>query len=441
MASDNSLRLAVLIDADNASPTLAEPLLAEVAKYGTAHVKRAYGDWTSTNLTGWKAHLPTLSIQPVQQFAYASGRNATDSALIIDAMDLLYTGRFDGFCQVSSDSDFTRLAGRLRESGLTVFGIGERKTPRAFVAACDKFVYAENLSSTQQSAADTALDRATQIPGPDLIGLVTAAVEASSDENGWAHLGAVGNYLSKSRPHFDTRTYGHPKLKPLVQSLGAFHIDQGRPGEGKPVAAFVRCRDRARSDTTPPEKTLSRDSAPPHQVTVIDAAGERVRLQIPLEHPYRDTLLRGIYTAWRDGEIDTIGALEAVIERNAPEMEKPTRTIAIKQPDLRRQPRVSCAGPSRVPTQQPMHPILRRTTRGPMGQPQPHRLARLPHLPSPSRLGPCRPPTRCLVRRPRNRAHPPCQSMDSGPPAHDPDHRPARSTRRRYGPTGACTRH
>ncbi|WP_280463165.1 NYN domain-containing protein [Nocardia carnea] len=329
MASDNSLRLAVLIDADNASPTLAEPLLAEVAKYGTAHVKRAYGDWTSTNLTGWKAHLLTLSIQPVQQFAYTSGHNATDSALIIDAMDLLYTGRFDGFCLVSSDSDFTRLAGRLRESGLTVFGIGERKTPRAFVAACDKFVYAENLSSAQRSASDTALDGATQIPGPDLIGLVTAAVEASSDEDGWAHLGAVGNYLSKSRPDFDTRTYGYPKLKPLVQSLGAFDIDQRRPGEGKPVAAFVRCRDRARSDTAPPEKTLSRDSAPLHQVTVIDPAGERVRLRIPLEHRYRDTLLRSIYTAWRDGEIGTIGALEAVIERNAPEMEKPTRTIAI----------------------------------------------------------------------------------------------------------------
>jgi hypothetical protein len=329
VAADNSLRLAVLIDADNASPTLAEPLLAEVAKYGIAHVKRAYGDWTSTNLTGWKAHLLTLSIQPVQQFAYTSGRNATDSALIIDAMDLLYTGRFDGFCLVSSDSDFTRLAGRLRESGLTVFGIGERKTPRAFVAACDKFVYAENLSSAQRSASDTALDRATQFPGPDLIGLVTAAVEASSDEDGWAHLGAVGNYLSKSRPDFDTRTYGHPKLKPLVQSLGAFHIDQRRPGEGKPVAVFVRCRDRASSDTTPPEKTLSRESAPLHQITVVDAAGKRFRLRIPLDHRYRDTLLRSIYAAWRDGEIDTIGALEAVIERNAPEMEKPTRTIAI----------------------------------------------------------------------------------------------------------------
>src|SRR5580704_5652399 len=144
MASD-STKLAVLIDADNAQPTIAEGLLAEVAKYGTAHVKRAYGDWTSNHLKGWKDQLLTQSIQPIQQFGYTSGKNATDSAMIIDAMDLLYSGRFDGFCIVSSDSDFTRLAARLREQGVTVYGFGERQTPRPFVTACDKFTYFDVL--------------------------------------------------------------------------------------------------------------------------------------------------------------------------------------------------------------------------------------------------------------------------------------------------------
>lgn len=146
MTGENAVKLAVLIDADNARPSITEGLLAEVAKYGTAHVKRAYGDWTGPNLKGWKDHLLAQSIQPVQQFAYTTGKNATDAAMVIDAMDLLYSERFDGFCLVSSDSDFTRLAARLRESGLTVYGFGERKTPQPFVAACDKFVYTENLA-------------------------------------------------------------------------------------------------------------------------------------------------------------------------------------------------------------------------------------------------------------------------------------------------------
>src|ERR1700722_5018979 len=145
MGSENSTRLAVLIDADNAQPSITEGLLAEVAKYGTAHVKRAYGDWTAPQLRGWKDQLLSQSIQPIQQFAYTRGKNATDAAMVIDAMDLLYSGRFDGFCIVSSDSDFTRLAARLRESALTVYGFGERKTPKPFVAAGDKFIYIENL--------------------------------------------------------------------------------------------------------------------------------------------------------------------------------------------------------------------------------------------------------------------------------------------------------
>src|SRR5579863_9666367 len=156
MVSENADKLAVLIDADNAPPTITEALLAEVAKYGTAHVRRAYGDWTGTSLKGWKDQLLAQSIQPIQQFAYTSGKNATDAAMVIDAMDLLYSGRFDGFCIVSSDSDFTRLASRIRESGLTVYGFGERKTPKPFVAACDKFIYIENLTYAEEVAASDA---------------------------------------------------------------------------------------------------------------------------------------------------------------------------------------------------------------------------------------------------------------------------------------------
>src|SRR5262249_16232774 len=154
MASENAARLAVLIDADNAQPSIIEGLLAEVAKYGTAHVKRAYGDWTRSNLSGWKEQLLAQSIQPIQQFAYTRGKNATDAAMVIDAMDLLYSGRFEGFALGSSDSDFTRLAARLRESGLTVYGFGERKTPKPFVAACDKFIYTENLGFDDARASD-----------------------------------------------------------------------------------------------------------------------------------------------------------------------------------------------------------------------------------------------------------------------------------------------
>src|SRR5881227_2338726 len=186
MVSENAAKLAVLIDADNAQPSITEALLAEVAKFGTAHVRRAYGDWTGTSLRGWKDHLLAQSIQPIQQFAYTKGKNATDAAMVIDAMDLLYSGRFDGFCIVSSDSDFTRLASRLRESGLTVYGFGERKTPKAFVAACDKFVYTENLAY-----ADSPAEPADAAPKPKsvtsgaalkgdaaLVGLLRNAVEA-----------------------------------------------------------------------------------------------------------------------------------------------------------------------------------------------------------------------------------------------------------------------
>src|SRR5580698_6330846 len=195
MVSENAAKLAVLIDADNAQPSITEGLLAEVAKYGTAHVKRAYGDWTGTSLKGWKDQLLAQSIQPIQQFAYTTGKNATDTAMVIDAMDLLYSGRFDGFCIVSSDSDFTRLAARLRESGLTVYGFGERKTPQPFVAACDKFIYIENLSYTHapiapaEAAAKPPAATATQKLKADtaLMNQLRNAIEAASDDDGWAH--------------------------------------------------------------------------------------------------------------------------------------------------------------------------------------------------------------------------------------------------------------
>src|SRR6266568_1523997 len=185
VVSENAARLAVLIDADNAQPAITEGLLAEVAKYGTAHVKRAYGDWTGTSLKGWKDQ---LLAQSIQQFAYTRGKNATDSAMVIDAMDLLYSGRFDGFCLVSSDSDFTRLAARLRESGLTVYGFGERKTPKAFVAACDKFIYIENLAHDPSAGTGAAgavpapVSRASaaQLKGDAaLVGQLRHAVEAA----------------------------------------------------------------------------------------------------------------------------------------------------------------------------------------------------------------------------------------------------------------------
>lgn len=250
-------KLAVLIDADNARPAIVEGLLAEVAKYGTAHVKRAYGDWTAPNLRGWKDQLLAQSIQPVQQFAYTTGKNATDAAMVIDAMDLLYSGRFDGFCLVSSDSDFTRLAARLRESGMTVYGFGERKTPKPFVAACDKFIYVENLRFADDvreagggepdgkqarrkptTAAQLKRDAA-------LVSLLRNAVEAASDDDGWAPLAAVGNIITNQRPDFDSRSYGYGKLSDLINATTLFEIERRSPGDGKQALMYVREKRRA----------------------------------------------------------------------------------------------------------------------------------------------------------------------------------------------------
>ena len=228
-------RLAVLIDADNAPAAIAEGLFEEIAKYGVANVKRIYGDWTGPQLGGWKKVLLDHSIQPIQQFAYTKGKNATDSTLIIDAMDLLYTRRFDGFCLVSSDSDFTRLASRLREEGLTVYGFGEEKTPRPFVSACDKFIYTELLRSEVLVASSNGHDRREPEPPAAIeavkvasmpkvkklpkapVSFIAKILDDIADEDGWAHLGALGTNISKLKPEFDPRTHGYKKLSELIK--------------------------------------------------------------------------------------------------------------------------------------------------------------------------------------------------------------------------------
>ena len=241
MANDATAKLAVLIDADNTQPSIADGLLAEVAKYGTAHVKRAYGDWTGNQLKGWKEQLLTQSIQPIQQFGYTSGKNATDSAMIIDAMDLLYSGRFDGFCIVSSDSDFTRLAARIRESGLIVYGFGERKTPGPFVAACDKFIYTEILASKPDEEQPLKPRPAAQLKKDNgLLNLLRNAIDAASDDEGWAGLGGVGSIITKQRPNFDSRSYGYGKLSDLIAAIDLFELDRRSPGEGRPKVIYVR---------------------------------------------------------------------------------------------------------------------------------------------------------------------------------------------------------
>ena len=241
MAVEKTERLAVLIDADNTQPAIIEGLLAEVAKYGTANVKRIYGDWTTTALRGWKEVLLEFSIQPIQQFGYTKGKNATDSAMIIDAMDLLYTGKFHGFCIVSSDSDFTKLASRIRESGLYVYGFGEKKTPSAFVSACDKFIYIEVLRAKTNENESIAKKSMVELKRDTrLVRLLRNAVEASSDESGWAHLATTGSNIAKQSPEFDPRNYGYIRLGELLTATKLFDFEERIIGEGQSKAIYVR---------------------------------------------------------------------------------------------------------------------------------------------------------------------------------------------------------
>jgi hypothetical protein len=248
MATNNNQKLAVLIDADNAQASVIQELLAEVSRYGTATIKRAYGDWTTTNLKGWKEVLHKMAIQPIQQFSYTTGKNSTDASLIIDAMDVLHTGSVDGFCLVSSDSDFTRLATRIREAGLVVYGFGERKTPEPFVAACDKFIYTEILRTKPDEAKEEAAPtEANSKPAvkvaelPELAPMILIALEAAAREDGWAPLGALGGQMNKNNPSFDPRNYGFSQLSKLMRKQDYVEIKEVAMGDGSTnVHLFVR---------------------------------------------------------------------------------------------------------------------------------------------------------------------------------------------------------
>ncbi|RAJ85530.1 OST-HTH/LOTUS domain-containing protein [Chitinophaga dinghuensis] len=248
MDNTKDLRLAVLIDADNIPYHNVKGMLAEVAKYGNPTFKRIYGDWTKPTVVGWKGVLLEHAITPIQQYSYTSGKNATDSAMIIDAMDILYTGRVDGFCLVSSDSDFTRLATRLREAGMYVIGMGERKTPGAFISACDKFIYLEILQVRERKSAEgkssNSKEKAKGISKADkeLITLLNASINDIADEDGWAYLGELGNLLLKKQPDFDSRNYGYSKLIQLIQSFPDFEIDLREGGKKSGKLVYVRSK-------------------------------------------------------------------------------------------------------------------------------------------------------------------------------------------------------
>lgn len=266
--ADNSrsqAKLAVLVDADNASAGLIEGLLEEVARYGVATVKRVYGDWTSSHLSSWKKVLLAQSLQPIQQFAYTNGKNATDSALIIDAMDLLHTADLDGFCIVSSDSDFTRLASRLRESGKKVYGFGEEKTPSAFVAACDQFIYTGVLRTTSteptptntEASAPTSAPATPKKPQPVPLKLIVQAIGDVSGDDEWAYLSQLGSHLTKLRPNFDPRLYGYPKLSSLLKAQSTLEVKQPAGGNGPAIVVRVRptkTAGKTTAKTTPPAR-------------------------------------------------------------------------------------------------------------------------------------------------------------------------------------------
>ena len=250
MEATKDLRLAVLIDADNIPYTNVKEMMEEISKYGTPTFKRIYADWTKPHVAGWKNVLLENAISPVQQYSYTTGKNATDSAMIIDAMDILYSGRVDGFCIVSSDSDFTRIATRLREAGMKVFGIGEKKTPLPFISACDKFIYLEILKAQQQKEQSPQQARGSRrqstepenppIVDKGLIKLIADSINDLADEDGWAFLGNLGTLLIKRKPDFDPRNYGYVKMLPLIKSLNKFQIDERKSGKANIKHVYVR---------------------------------------------------------------------------------------------------------------------------------------------------------------------------------------------------------
>ena len=255
MEITKDLRLAVLIDADNVPYANVRPMFQEIAKYGTPTFKRIYADWTKPTVSGWKKVLLENAITPIQQYSYSTGKNASDSAMIIDAMDILYSGKVDGFCIVSSDSDFTRLATRLREAGMMVIGIGEKKTLIPFITACDKFIYIEILKAEEtevtrdeshliKKSKKTIKNNTAPLNNIDkgLIKLISDSISDLEDENGWAYLGNLGNLLLKKKPDFDSRNYNYPKLLPLIKSLNKFEFDERVSGKGNIKHVYIKIK-------------------------------------------------------------------------------------------------------------------------------------------------------------------------------------------------------
>ncbi|APG59482.1 NYN domain-containing protein [Christiangramia salexigens] len=238
--------LAVLIDGDNIPSAHVKEMMEEIAKYGNPTIKRIYGDWTKPHLNKWKNVLLENAIHPIQQYGYTQGKNATDSAMIIDAMDILYSNKVDGFCLVSSDSDFTRLATRLREASMKVIGIGEKKTPDPFIVACDKFIYIEILkNSSKESESDKTKDKQSKKTNvdkitPKVIRLISQTISDVADEDGWAFLGDVGSLLQKKQPNFDSRNYGFQKLTPMISSISKFEIESRENANSKFKLIYVR---------------------------------------------------------------------------------------------------------------------------------------------------------------------------------------------------------
>lgn len=250
MEAYKDLKLAVLIDADNVPYANVKEMFEEIAKYGTPTFKRIYADWTKPTVSGWKKVLLENAITPVQQYSYSSGKNSSDSALIIDAMDILYTGKVDGFCIVSSDSDFTRLATRLREAGMRVIGIGQKKTLNPFITACDKFIYIEILKKEKVSHPENNREESSNTPpvaasplnkiGPEIKEIISDSVDDLADENGWAFLGELGSLIIKKQPDFDPRNYGYAKMLPLIRSFNQFEIDERDTGKRNVKHIYIR---------------------------------------------------------------------------------------------------------------------------------------------------------------------------------------------------------
>ncbi len=240
--------LAVLIDGDNIPSAYVKEMMEEIAKYGNPTIKRIYGDWTKPQLSKWKNVLLENAINPIQQYGYTQGKNATDSAMIIDAMDILYANKVQGFCLVSSDSDFTKLATRLRESGLNVIGIGEKKTPEPFIVACDRFIYIEILGSASKSQETEIVkgksvkkDNVDKIT-PKVLKLIASTISDVADDDGWAFLGDVGGLLQKKQPNFDSRNYGFQKLTPMINSISNFEVESRENPNGRFKLIYVRNR-------------------------------------------------------------------------------------------------------------------------------------------------------------------------------------------------------